>query len=258
MNFDSMMLIISGVCSFFGYMKQNDISVKVVDGVQQILDSAVREKFYEEESVARTAMNDAAREYNVFTQKEQNDIQAQLVNNASYQQAKTTSEAASRKVQELKKALKNYKSNSTQVAVGSGKSAVAVNVVDDSGKIQLQTSLAEANAELQANQNLVNDIYKTTKAKVVEKRTPEFYQAQSKMNSTKTIYNDILLKKEEYRTQLKNDRTFMSEALKKNAYHYNKGEVIACAALQSALPVYILYRIWSTAITKIQYVSMVN
>lgn len=173
-----------------------------------------------------------------------------------YKTTKSNEESAKKAFEEAKKALKNYKPDSTQVAVGSGDSAVAINVQNNSQKAILESNLRDAQSKydmMRSRRELLDD---TINQKVVTSRTPE--QLEIMTNESKTYH--------EYQKTLKEYNKAVDDILTNKDWEYNKlheffkknvtkSDVITNAAGLSAFPVALLVYIWMDAKTKIDLLN---
>lgn len=173
-----------------------------------------------------------------------------------YSTAVSNEKSAKEAFDAAKKALKDFKPDSTQVAVGSGDSAVAINVQNSGQKILLESNLKEAQSKydmMKARRELLDD---TINQKVVTSRTPEQIHI---MDTESNAYHEYQRTLKEYNKQvdqiMNNDDwkyRQLNDIYKRNV---TKTDVITDAIGLSALPVAILVYIWSDAVTKIKLLN---
>lgn len=151
-----------------------------------------------------------------------------------------------------KKALKNFKPDSTQVAVGSGESAVAINVQNSGQKVLLESNLRDAQSKydmMKARRELLDD---TINQKVITSRTPEQLDIMAAESKAYHNYQGTLKEYNKQIDQIMNNDDWkyrqLNDIYKRNV---TKTDVIADAIGLSAFPVAILVYIWSDAMVKI-------
>jgi len=170
-----------------------------------------------------------------------------------YETAKNNEKNAEAAFNAAKKALKNFKPDSTQVAVGSGDSAVAINVQNSGAKVALETAVREAQSKydiMRAKRELLDD---TINQKVISSRTPEQIDILNKESAIYWDYKKALDKREQAITDICNNSEWKQEKISKIfKANVTKGEIIADAVGYSALPVAALAWIWNNAVKKIE------
>lgn len=151
-----------------------------------------------------------------------------------------------------KKALKDFKPDTTQVAVGAGESAVAINVQNSGQKVLLESNLKEAQSKydmMKARRELLDD---TINQKVITSRTPEQLDIMSAESKAYHEYQHTLKEYNKQVDQIMNNDDWkyrqLNDIYKRNV---TKTDVITDAIGLSAFPVAILVYIWSDAIVKI-------
>ena len=173
-----------------------------------------------------------------------------------YSTAVSNEKSAKEAFDAAKKALKDFKPDSTQVAVGAGESAVAINVQNSGQKVLLESNLRDAQSKydmMKARRELLDD---TINQKVVTSRTPEQIDIMSAESKAYHEYQSTL---KEYNKQI--DKIMSDDDWKYNQlndiYKSNvtKTDVITDAIGLSAFPVAILVYIWSDAIVKIKLLN---
>jgi hypothetical protein len=246
--------IVGGACFVAGVLMYNEMKYGYSADVDKALDRAVKAKYAEEEATLKMAVSDAAAEAGSVIRAEENDISQMLNSNSEYQTAKAVVEVNGKQIDQLKKALEvAKKGNTTQVAVGSGSSAVAVSVKDTSQITQLQSDISKLEIEKKLNQKTVELIRKDAQVKVRANRTAEQNDILAKHREAQKNLSMFNVKKETYKNELRDDPDFFNttthEAFKKNV---TLPKVIGSATLQSVPFVLILAWIWADAIESIQ------
>lgn len=169
-----------------------------------------------------------------------------------YTTAKSNEEMAKKALDEAKKVLKDYKPDSTQVAVGSGDSAIAINVQNSGQKAILEANLQEAQSKynmMKARRELLDD---TINQKVITSRTPEQLEIMSNESRTYHEYQDTLKEYNKAIDDIMSNEEWKYEKLheffKKNV---SESDIIINAVGLSAFPVALLVYIWADAKVKL-------
>ena len=173
-----------------------------------------------------------------------------------YQTAVSNEKSAKEAFDAAKKALKNFKPDSTQVAVGSGESAVAINVQNSGQKVLLESNLRDAQSKydmMKARRELLDD---TINQKVITSRTPEQLDIMAAESKAYRDYQGTLKEYNKQVDQIMNDDDWkyrqLNDIYKRNV---TKTDVITDAIGLSAFPVAILVYIWSDAMVKIRLLN---
>lgn len=173
-----------------------------------------------------------------------------------YSTAVSNEKSAKEAFDAAKKALKDFKPDSTQVAVGSGDSAVAINVQNSGQKVLLESNLKEAQSKydmMKARRELLDD---TINQKVVTSRTPEQIHIMDTESKTYHEYQRTLKEYNKQVDQIMNNDDWkyrqLNDIYKRNV---TKTDVITDAIGLSAFPVAILVYIWSDAMVKIKLLN---
>ena len=218
--------------------------------VDEGLDREVYNKFGEQLKDARNDLVIAKAEHRKLQIAEADLVKERLLENSEYQTAKATVESNNTQIDILEKTLKTASAgNSTQVAVGSGDSAVAVSI-KDTGKItQLQTDISKLKAETAVAEATKNRIWKLESAQVAKERTPEDLAIIAAMKEKEKCLTKVEFERNFYRNQLKDNPEFM-EAVQKKAFMktYTPGKQIAVAVLLTIPALISLIDIWYWAI----------
>lgn len=218
--------------------------------VDEGLDREVYDKFGEKLKEARTDLTIAKAEHRKLQLTESNVVKDALLENEEYQAAVATIEANKTQIDILEKSLRTASTgNSTQVAVGSGDSAVAVSI-KDTGKItQLQTDISKLKAETAAAEATKNRLWKLESSKTAKARTPEDLAIIAAMKEKEKCLTKVEFERNFYRNQLKENPEFM-EAVQKKAFMktYTPGKQIAVAVLLTIPALISLIDIWYWAI----------
>lgn len=180
--------------------------------------------------------------------------QAKIEN--GYSTAVSNEKSAKEAFDAAKKALKDFKPDSTQVAVGSGESAVAINVQNSGQKVLLESNLREAQSKydmMKARRELLDD---TINHRVINSRTPEQIHIIDAESKAYHEYQNTLKEYNKQVDQIMNNNDWkyrqLNDIYKRNV---TKTDVITDAIGLSAFPVAILVYIWSDAIVKINLLN---
>ena len=227
--------------------------------VDEGLDLEVHEKFGDQLKEAREDLVVAKAEHRKLQLAEQEAVDNRLLTNDEYQEAKIAYEANKNQVDILKKALATAsEGNSTQVAVGSGDSAVAVSI-KDTGKItQLQTDISKYETEMKMAELTKNRIRKLEQSNVVKERTPEDLATIAAVKDAEKKLTKIDFERNYYRNQLQDNPEFMQK-IQEKAYlkHYTPWKQVVLALLITIPAVISLTDIWIITVKGIQvYISI--
>ena len=173
-----------------------------------------------------------------------------------YSTAVSNEKSAKEAFDAAKKALKDFKPDTTQVAVGSGESAVAINVQNSGQKVLLESNLKEAQSKydmMKARRELLDY---TINQKVITSRTPEQLDIMAAESKAYRDYQGTLKEYNKQVDQVMNNEDWkyrqLNDIYKRNV---TKTDVITDSIGLSAFPVAILVYIWSDAVTKIRLLN---
>lgn len=254
MNMKWLGAIVGGACFVAGVVMYNEMKTGMSTDISRALDRAVNSKYSEEEAVLKAALSDANAEAGAVIRAEQNEMKTLLSANTEYQTAKAVAEADEKQIKALKSALEvAKKGNTTDVAVGSGNSAVAVSIKDTSQIAQIQSDISRLETEKASKQAIVRSLTKDAEVKVHANRTQEQIDILNRSKAAQKDLNTFRIKKETYRNELRDDETFYQAACNK-AFKDNVSvtKVIGSATLQSIPFVLILAWIWGDAVESLR------
>ena len=242
-----------------GYVLNKVIETSFNKEVDEGLDVEVHNKFGEQLKEAREDLVVAKAEHRKLQLAEEEAVNNRLLENDEYQAAKIAYEANKSQVDILKKALATAsEGNSTQVAVGSGDSAVAVSIKDTSKIAQLQTDITKYETEMKAAEMTKYRISKLEKVNVVKERTPEDLATIAAVKDAEKKLTKVDFERNYYRNKLQEDPDFMLK-IQEKAYmkHYAPWKQLAVAILFTIPTVLAMIDIWTITIKGIQvYVSL--
>lgn len=248
-------LVVGGAVSvYFVFHKGSNIAVSN----KKLRDLAENEvpDIYSDRCVDALAKYEDARVAADGVRKADKVIRDQAKIEVGYSTAVSNEKSAKEAFDAAKKALKDFKPDSTQVAVGSGESAVAINVQNSGQKVLLETNLREAQSKydmMKSRRELLDD---TINQKVITSRTPEQLDIMAAESKAYREYQNTLKEYNKQVDQIMNNDDWKYRQLN-DIYKSNvtKTDVITDAIGLSAFPVAILVYIWSDAITKIKLLN---
>lgn len=248
-------LVVGGAVSvYFVFHKGSNIAVNN----KQLKDLAENEvpDIYSDRCVDALAKYEDAKVAADGVRKADKVIRDQAKIEVGYSTAVSNEKSAKEAFDAAKKALNDFKPDSTQVAVGSGDSAVAINVQNSGQKVLLESNLRDAQSKydmMKSRRELLDD---TINQKVITSRTSEQIRI---MDTESKAYRDYQYTLKEYNKQvdqiMNNDDwkyRQLNDIYKRNV---TKTDVITDAIGLSAFPVAILVYIWSDAIVKIKLLN---
>jgi len=242
------------VTLYFVFHKGSNIAVSN----KQLRDLAENEvpDIYSDQCIDALAKYEDAKVAADGVRKADKVIRDQAKIEVGYSTAVSNEKSAKEAFDAAKKALKDFKPDTTQVAVGSGESAVAINVQNSGQKVLLESNLKEAQSKydmMKARRELLDD---TINQKVVTNRTPEQLDIMAKESKTYHEYQHTLKEYNKQVDQVMNNDDWkyrqLNDIYKRNV---TKTDVITDAIGLSAFPVAILVYIWSDAVTKIKLLN---
>jgi hypothetical protein len=241
-------LILALVSSAGGYLKSSKDAINVSKSVAEVVSSKVNEVYEDDICEASEKLSEAKDAYEKLSHEEQIKIHSELDKNSEYVNALIGSKSAQSKVELYSKQLKEFKPSSTNVAVGTGDSAVSVQLNDESKKLEIQTNLATAKSEKASFDEICNKIKREITTQVRSGRTEEFEEAKKSYDICLKKYNSVETNKNNYLERLRGDETYMDKIRRESAAKYmSKNQIILYSSLESALPAYVLYKIWKEA-----------
>lgn len=237
-----------------GYILNRAMNGAYEKDVDEGLDIAVHDKFGEQLKEAREDLCVAKANHRSLQLTEKNIVDDRLLLNDDYQQAVSKIETSKSQIDILKNALKTAETgNSTQVAVGSGDSAVAVSIKDTSKISQLQTDISKLEGEMKAAEVEKSKFLKIEQAKVVKERSPEDLATIAAVKEAEKKLTKVDFERNYYRNQLQEDNVFMDK-IREGAYirHYTPWKQILVAVLYTVPTVIALSHIWYWTVRGVQ------
>lgn len=244
-------LIVGGAVSLYFVFHQSSSGIVTKESLRKLAENEVPD-IYSDQCIDALAKYEDARVAADSVRKADKIIRDQAKIEVGYQTAVSNEKSAKSAFEAAKKALKNFKPDSTQVAVGSGDSAVAINVQNSGQKVLLESNLKEAQSKydmMKSRRELLDD---TINQKVITSRTTEQIHI---MDTESKAYGEYQRAMKEYNKQVEDimsDKDWRHsqyhDIFKKNV---TKSDVLADAIGLSAFPVAVLVYIWANAIVKI-------
>jgi len=248
-------LVVGGaVTLYFVFHKGSNIAVSNKQ-LRDLAENAVPD-IYSDQCIDALAKYEDARTVADGVRKADKVIRDQAKIEVGYQTAVSNEKSAKEAFDAAKKALKDFKPDSTQVAVGSGESAVAINVQNSGQKVLLESNLRDAQSKydmMKSRRELLDD---TINQKVVTSRTQEQLDIMAAESKAYRDYQGTLKEYNKQVDQIMNNDDWkyrqLNDIYKRNV---TKTDVITDAIGLSAFPVAILVYIWSDAIVKIKLLN---
>lgn len=251
MDFKWVFSIVTGIgCVIASYCVFNEMSKGYNHDVETALDRKVYEKFGRQSLEAKNALDIAKADAQKIFNAEHKIVNDNLLTNVEYQTARATVDASKNQIDILKKSLKTaQEGSSTQVAVGSGSSAVAVSVKDTSQIAKIQLDISNLEKELKVNRKLRDTIWQTERAAVQANRTPEQKAILDQVSVSEKAYNKVKFEKELYKNELRDDGFFM-ETLEDESFinNFKPGKMIFSSILFTIPFVLLIFAEWKNTI----------
>ena len=243
MSIDTLLLGISAVSSIYAKSHMDGIKSDFNVSVANFVTKKAESMYDHELQQAKDEVFAAKAKLGEFTSKENIELDAKLVNNPEYIEAKAAVDIAKANVQTNEAVLKTAKEDSTAIAVGSGDSSIKIKVSNETAKAKAEADLKSAKAEFKVQTQKLDKIRKSVKAEIISGRSPEYYQTSAKLNEATRKLEDIQSRVNDTRNELYDNPDIMREAAA-HAGPINMPKVVGLACLESTLPVYMLYKIW--------------
>ena len=243
MNIDVLLLGVSAAASIFGKSSIDDTKLQFNAKVANYVTNKAEELYSQQLQEARQEVFAAKTKLGEFSTAENAELESKLFNDPVYIQAKADMETAKATMQANEAILKNAKEDSTAIAVGNGDSAIKIKVSNETAKAKATADLKAAKADYKIKCDTVERIKRVKKADIISKRTPEYYQASSKLQAANKNLSDIQDRVSATKEELYNNPDVMRAAAQ-SAGPINMGKVVGLACLESTLPCWMLYKIW--------------
>lgn len=237
---------IGAVCFIGGALVYHEMRVNYANDVDNTLDRVVYDKYGKQMLEAKSQLDickgDAQKVYN----SEIDATKAMVASNPEYVTAKTIAETNKSQIDILKRELKKaQEGNTTQVAVGSGNSAVAVSVKDTTAAAKIQSDISNLEKEMKVNAATRDRIWKEARKTVTELRSDGDKQIIAMANESEHAYNKVKFERELYKNTLKNDKYYMDEIRNEAVINnFSCGKVIISSVLMSIPMVLGLVVLW--------------
>ena len=217
------------------------------------VDRLVDDRFGNELADAKLELSEAKGESAAIVRAEQMQAEAELNLDPVYTELKTKIKANDAEIKALKANLKTAESSGTSVAVGSGDSAVAVQVKDNAAINEIKMKIANLEAENVANKERMHITNKTVMDTIRKGRTDDTKLIFSRVNDAERKVNSVKFRKETYKNDILNDQDMMF-SIRKEAYkkYYNPKNVYTVAGLYTIAYCVALYLVWDWAIAAVK------
>jgi hypothetical protein len=245
---NNVLLVGAGVISALGFASNASADMAIASEATNKISELANDKYGTELSAANDILDKARKKLGVLDRAEQKEMKDRLDLSDEYKIASANAQAAKTKIDILKAAIKKTESDKTQVAVGSGESAVAVNITNSGAKAKLEADLAEATAAHKTNVDICNTIKSRVAQSVRSNRGEDWFIAEQEVKEANENVNAIENSIAAYKSKLASDPKYKLSATVNNM---NETAIIGLAAAKSALPAVALYCIWDDAIKKL-------
>ena len=237
---------IGAVCFVGGALLYQDMHRNYSKAVDDTLDRVVYDKYGKSMLDAKSQLDickgDAQKIYNAEIATTKSIVEA----NPEYVTARTIADTNKSQIDILKQQLKKaQEGNTTQVAVGSGDSAVAVSVKDTSAAVKLQSDISNLEKEMKVNRAAADRIWKEARKTVTENRGEADIQTIKAVTDAEHTYNKIKFEKELYKNTLKSDKCYMDDIRNEAVINnFSRSGVIISSILMSVPMVAGLVALW--------------
>lgn len=230
-------VVIGGACAFVGASIIGRMNSEFRGVARKAFDDMVKAKYKEEDNKLQEALEVAKEKASKIFADENAKIKAEATSNSEYIKARTNADVLKAEIDVLKKAINQMKADTTQVAVGSGDNAVAVNIENNSKIIEAKSKLASKEFEYKYNNSLADQLYSAAAKSVKASRTEEQSAIIREYEKAKLDTIVLTSKKEEYRNELRNDSDIClrisKQALKES---YSVSKIVVSHALLAVFP----------------------
>ena len=196
--------------------------------------------------------SDAQRIMNEFNRTEQAKIETAFNSDPDAKKAVVELNKLTKQYNAAKKAVKNFKPDTVQIGAGSGDSAVAVSISNDSQKSVLESELVKVSAEKDAADAAVKEIKRSIAEKITNERPLAHTEAIENFNKLDSEYKEMTRQNNKLVEDLLKDDEWRHKEFVKNFQETHQfGEIIGKAVIFSIVPLLALFLIWKDAIQKI-------
>ncbi len=243
MNIDLLLLGLSAGASILGKSGIDDIRSTFNANVANYVNDKAEELYSAQLNEAREELLEAKTQFGAFASKESAELESQLIKDPLYLNAKAEVDAAKAAIATNEAILKAAKEDSTAISVGSGDNSIAVKISNETAKAKAAADLKAAKADYKAKSSMMDSIKKGIKSDIISKRTPGYYQASAKLNEANTKLCNLQSQVDNTKNELYSNPDIMRAAAQ-NAGPISSVKVVGLACVESALPCYMLYKIW--------------
>lgn len=199
--------------------------------------------------------SDAKKVLDSFEKAERDRINEIFTSTQAAKDATKAFNKANQAYEAAKKAVTEYKPSQTKVAVGTGDSAISLDMINTDKKAELEMKLAELKAERESAKLAIEDIKRDIASRVREERPIEHTKALEDFNKAAEEYSAAKLKNEKTVSDILSDNEWYNNECRVELKKiYSKGEIVIKAVLLSIIPVATLILIWERAINDIGFI----
>ena len=249
----NILFVASIACIGYGVYKSIKQSKGYDKEVSLGVDKLVNDQFGEELGEAKLELSMAKGNTAAIVRAEQVQIDAEVNADADFVSAQSAFNANNTEINILKKNLKTAESSGTSVSVGSGNSAVAVQVKDTAAINDIKSKIAHLEAENVINKNNMKRIRNAYKIKVQSARTEDQKLMFQKVTDAERKITGVNIRKETYKNDLLNNDTVMY-AVQKVAYkkYFTPKKVLVIAGSMTLAGGISLFMLWDWALSCIK------
>lgn len=230
-------VVIGGACAFVGATIIGRMNSEFRGVARKAFDDMVKAKYKEEDTKLQETLEIAKKNASKIFADENIKIKAEVTANPEYLKARTNADVLKAEIDVLKKSINQMKADTTQVAVGSGDNAVAVNIENNSKIIEAKSKLASKEFEYKYNNSIADQLYSAAAKSIKASRTEEQSAIIREYEKAKLDAIIQVSKKEEYRNELRNDNDIClrvsKQALRES---YSVSKLIVSHALLAVFP----------------------
>ena len=196
------MAIISGACMLVGAFILDNMQSKTRSEANKVFDRITDDKYGEEYDRLATVVETAKKAANDIYAAENAKTKAEVSMNEAYIKARSNADVMRAEIDILKQNARNIKSDTTQVAAGTGDSAVSVRIENNSKLLELNSQITAKEFEYKYNNKLANELYSAAALRIRTNRSPEDQKILDDYEKARHEFQKINIRKENYRNEL--------------------------------------------------------
>lgn len=237
--------VVAFLCGIDDMSKKNTITSAIKETAK--LEASERVGWLDEFKL-KNNMNSAKDILDGFKREEERKITSAFNSDPEAKEALKELNKLDKEYEAAKKAVDNFKPSTVKVGAGTGNSAVAVSISNESDKVALEQKLTEVTADRAVAKANVNNIRKDISSKIIEERPYEYQQAVDNFKVAKSEYDNAVTANAKTVDSYLDDEDWVDSEYKKffRSVH-TEGEIVGKACLYSILPIAALVIIWRKA-----------